>query len=208
MPTITKMRVCKPKYTKEIRELSGRVISLLRRNDPSLKPEAIDCNFPTNVEHDAVRQQLSKELFTGGVYCSIDQTSKTSLNLSGCRLTKEYVDKYGYNISPYTQRRGRILGWEDWVFVNDAINNVLDRNTVSANVKSLHGRFVIRTGIDRFSESDWEDVKYDNVGSMVNPVNRGDAWQSEGLGREGWLEEGRKVIIGSTMGMQMPARGE
>jgi hypothetical protein len=95
------------------------------------------------------------------------------------RLSNEYVKKHGRNFSPFTGRRGRILGWKNWVEVNNTVNKVLDKMHVGANVKSLGGKFKIRYGTHAFTESDWEDLAYENVGSVINPVPRKDAWQPE-----------------------------
>jgi len=102
-----------------------------------------------------------------------------AVRLQTIRLSDKWVKKYGYNISPYTGHRGRILGWENWVQVNNTINAVLDKLGVSATASSLHGKFKIREGKRKFTEDDWEELGYDNVGSLVNPVQRKDAWLPE-----------------------------
>lgn len=101
------------------------------------------------------------------------------IHLSDFRLSDKWVEKKGYNVSPYTGRKGRILGWKNWVKVNDTINKVLDKLHVSANVHSLHGKFRIREGKKKFTEEDWEDFARENVGSIVEPVSRRNAWLSE-----------------------------
>jgi len=95
------------------------------------------------------------------------------------RLSDDYVKKHGYNFSPYTGRRGRILGWQNWVEVNNTANIILDKLHAGANIKSLGGKFRIREGKHAFTESDWEDKGYENVGSMVEPITRKEAWQPE-----------------------------
>ena len=95
------------------------------------------------------------------------------------RLSGKWVKRYGYNVSPYTGHRGRILGWKNWVQVNNTINKVLDRLGVSATASSLHGKFKIREGKKKFTEEDWEELGYDNIGSVVSPVQRRDAWLPE-----------------------------
>jgi hypothetical protein len=95
------------------------------------------------------------------------------------RLSDGYVKKYGYNFSPYTGRRGRILGWQNWVEVNNTANIILDKLHAGANIKSLGGKFKIRIGTTALTESDWEEKGYENVGSMVEPVTRKEAWQPE-----------------------------
>jgi hypothetical protein len=95
------------------------------------------------------------------------------------RLSDDYVKKYGYNFSSYTGRRGRILGWKNWVEVNNTVNNVFDKMHMGANIKSLGGKFRIREGKRKFTESDWEEHGYENVGSMISPVTRKQAWLPE-----------------------------
>lgn len=95
------------------------------------------------------------------------------------RLSEKRIKEKGYNISPYTGRRGRILNWHNWVEVNNNINKVLDEHHASANIKSLGGKFKIREGTTAYTEADWDEHSGENVGSMVNPVLREEAWHSE-----------------------------
>jgi hypothetical protein len=108
------------------------------------------------------------------------------IRLQDIRLSEDYIKKYGRNISPYTGRRGRILGWYNWVEVNNAINNVLDKLHVSANVHSLHGKLKVREGKRRFGEKDWEEWGERNVGSIVRPVRMKEAWLPE-KERKDWM---------------------
>ena len=125
--------------------------------------------------------ELKSALIKKGYSNWVDKTSGQGLNIRDIRLSQKYVDKYGYNLSPWTGRRGRILGWKNWVSVNNTINKVLDREGVSANVKSLGGKFKIRKGKLSYTEQKWlNEAGYDNVGSVMNPVDRVDAWLPEG----------------------------
>jgi len=103
------------------------------------------------------------------------------VKIEDVRLSNRWVKRYGYNISPYTGHRGRILGWKNWVQINNTINKVLDKLGASANISSRtpQGKFKIREGKKKFTEEDWEERGYDNVGSVVNPVQRRDAWLPE-----------------------------
>ena len=56
--------------------------------------------------------------------------------------------------------------------VNNTFNKVMDRYGVSANVKSLGGKFIVRQGTDAKTESDWDWVGDENVGSQVRPILR------------------------------------
>lgn len=107
------------------------------------------------------------------------EPADAKIMISDVRLSDKWIAEKGYNISPHTGRRGRILGWKNWVQVNNTVNKVLDELDVSANVRSLHGVFMIREGEKKFTEEDWEERAYDNVGSMVEPLQRRYAWLSE-----------------------------
>ncbi len=72
-------------------------------------------------------------------------------------------------------KRTNNLSWDDWVEVNDTVNDTLDKFKVNANVKSLGGKFDIRDRDEgRRNENDWSNLEYENVGSMMNPITRKD----------------------------------
>lgn len=123
--------------------------------------------------------EIDSSLRNNGISCFVSTPTSSSIRLQNCRLTDDYVNKHGYNISPYSGRRGRVLNWDNWVTVNNTINKVLDRHDVSANASSLHGTFQIREGKKAFTEDDWEHLGWQNVGSVMSPVSRREAWSSE-----------------------------
>lgn len=129
-------------------------------------------------DRETVKDKLTSALKKLGYDFNV-RPAGTGFEIRNIRLSDEYVKKYGRNFSPFTGRRGRILGWKNWIQVNNAVNNVLDRMHVGANIKSLGGKFKIRYGKHRFTESDWEGLAYENVGSMVRPVARKDVWLPE-----------------------------
>lgn len=122
-----------------------------------------------------IYRKLSEAFRREGFIPSISIKSGKSLNYT-LRIDTSML---GHRISPYTGRRGNILGWDDWVKANNLVNDVLDGMNVSANVFSLAGKFRIREGKRRFTEDDWEGLKYENIGSMMSPVQRGEAWAPE-----------------------------
>jgi len=126
-----------------------------------------------------VARIIQARLRRNGYSSSANPVSSTGVNVSDIRLSQEYINKYGHNVSPFSGRRGRYLGWDNWVQVNAIINKALDEAHISANVKSLGGKFRIREGRKRFTRSDWEGLSGENVGSMVRPVAREDAWYPE-----------------------------
>ena len=128
---------------------------------------------------DELAKELTIDLSRLGYEVNFTADGKKLL-MSNVRLGDKKIEMEGYNISPYTGRRGRILSWDNWVEVNNRINDVLDRHNVSANVNSLAGKFKIREGTKRFGEADWNEEGYSNVGSVMSPVSRRDAWTSTG----------------------------
>lgn len=136
---------------------------------------------PTNAQMADLLIELKSALVKRGFSNYIEKRTGSAFDISDIRLSQKRIDKYGYNLSPYTGRRGRILSWKDWVEVNNSINKVLDRENVSANVRSLKGKFKIRKGRLSYGEEKWlREVGGENIGSMMNPIERVDAWQREG----------------------------
>lgn len=125
--------------------------------------------------------EIDMKLKGDGISCIVSTPTSSSIRLQECRLTDDYIKRHGYNISPYSGRRGRILNWDNWVTVNNTINNVLDKHDVSANASSLHGTFKIRKGKKAFTDDDWQHLARQNVGSVMQPVSRRNAWMSEGI---------------------------
>lgn len=108
-------------------------------------------------------------------------THKCSFRVTNIRLADKKLQEDGYNISPYTGRRGRVLNWDNWVEVNNAINEVFDEKKMAGKISSLNNQFKIRDGKTAFTEDEWEEKAYGNVGSQISPVYRKDAWGSEGI---------------------------
>ena len=123
----------------------------------------------------SVARELEQKLREKGYSVNIDTVSGR-LTFHDFRLIPEIT---GYNISAYTQKRGRILNWDDWIKVNKIVNQQLDKENISANVSSLGGKFVIRAGTEAKTERDWSTLSLENVGSEVSPVARRDAWKRE-----------------------------
>ena len=120
-----------------------------------------------------------KEALKEAGYDSYVDVKGSMVNLSYIRLSSDYIQKYGRNVSPYTGRHGNVLGWGNWVEVNNIINKTLDKMGVSANVSSQHGKLKIREGTHAFTERDWEEWGERNVGSIMNPIRARDAWIPE-----------------------------
>lgn len=107
-----------------------------------------------------------------------------AISLSDIRLAQGHNAQYSTIGSTDFQNLGKgaahyrltgALAWDDWVKVNDTVNDVLDKFHIQANVKAMHGKFDIRSKeAGRRSESDWSHLAGENVGSMVNPIARED----------------------------------
>lgn len=127
----------------------------------------------------SIKSRLNKK----GYDCKINLRG-SNFELHGCRLNDQYVKKHGRNLSPYAERwgktrRGRVLGWNNWVQVNNAVNAVMDEKNVCGKIDSLHGKFKVRDGKRKYTEDDWEDLGCENVGSEMYPMQRCEAWRSE-----------------------------
>jgi hypothetical protein len=161
-------------------------ITKVRKNNKAL--EETQWNFFLKNLQDELRKQ-------GFSFYTEVVSPYNSFKISDVRLSEEWTKKHGYNVSPYTGKRGSILGWKDWVRFNNTLNNVMNRHRISANAQSLGGKFTIRKGGVPMTESDWEALAEENVGSMVRPVPRREAWISEKeVGGEKELKEFRKRL--------------
>lgn len=126
-----------------------------------------------------VARILRNRLKRNGYDSYAEPVGKSGVHLSDIRLSQKYVNRFGRNLSPFTGRRGNILGWNNWVHVNAVINKVFDELGASANISTLKGKFQVREGKKRFTRKDWEQFAGENVGSIVSPVAREDAWLPE-----------------------------
>ena len=126
----------------------------------------------TNREiYDSIEAGLSK----------IGMTANLSTKTSSSVDVRNIRNKDSHNVRPYSEiagygksRRTNALTWNEWIKVNNTINDVLDSYNASANVHSLGGKFRIRAGTKRYTPDDWKTLGNENVGSMVHPVSRKD----------------------------------
>lgn len=120
-----------------------------------------------------LQTSLRKQGYSSQVSAKDHSVSVQQVRLvEGHNIQQSQSTKSGY-------RKTNALAWSDWVKVNNTINSELDKKKASANVKSLGGKFKIREGTHAFTEDDWEDLKYENVGSQMNPVTRYDYIQKD-----------------------------
>lgn len=126
-----------------------------------------------------IRAKIANMLRDKG-YSADVEIEGNSINLRDIRISDDRVKEQGHNLQQASStksgiRKTRSLSWYDWVEVNDSVNDILDINNIEANVKSLGGKFDIRDKTEgRRSESDWESLKGDNLGSIMKPVTRED----------------------------------
>src|SRR3972149_943598 len=121
-----------------------------------------------------IASDLRNRLTVEGYKANISIRNPTSVNIQNIRRAKSdnlHTVSYrmGYSKTP---KATNILTWDNWVEVNNDINRILSKKKASANVKSLGGKFKIREGIKEYTEEDWEHLKYENVGSQMNPITR------------------------------------
>ena len=107
---------------------------------------------------------------------------KYYMRLSDIRLNKAV---WGTNKSPYSSKTPfcyrTVLNYWQWGIVNTTVNVILDVFSVSANVRSLNGLFVIRAGMEKMDFYDWSTREYDNIGSIFHPIIRCEAWSPRDL---------------------------
>lgn len=127
-----------------------------------------------------VQNALTEKLVGLGFDFTILPRTSTSFEIRDIRIAPERLQSEGYNyrMFPYAAgfskhpRRTRALTWDNWIEVNGSVNEVLDRMNVSANVKTLGGKFKIREGTHAYTAQDWSELGRENVGSQVSPITR------------------------------------
>lgn len=161
------IRICKPKYEDVI------ITNISNTLEPeAFHDEIIKCRKIMPKEMQRMTEKISKRLNMLGIDCYIDVVGNTKVAFRQCKLTQDYIDNYGYNVSSYSERRSRLLGWEDWVDFHQVVNDVMDEDDISAHVFSIGcGGFEIRKGMNRMSREDWSSNEHYNVGSMAQPIS-------------------------------------
>ena len=139
--------------------------------------DMMEVNKIRGADVDAVANAVDAKIKGMGYAGWVNKKSGTSFDYRNIRKEKGIknimVSDAGYFGQPSKgYHRTKALSWNDWVKVNNAVNDVLDRLNVKANVHSLGGKFKIREGDLRYSESDWESLGEENVGSQMNPQTR------------------------------------
>lgn len=131
---------------------------------------------PTAGEMKMVIDDLSDKTRALGYNSYIFRVNSTRIDVKDVRLMQSYIDKFGYNRSPYTERRGRILNWENWTVFIDTINDVLDAYAVSANVSSQHDLIKIRAGDERRTAYQIETDLWEWAAGKRDPFMRRTMW--------------------------------
>ena len=136
------------------------------------------CNrIPRGNEMKMIIDELYRRLKQRGYNNYTFKVTKTRIDITNVRLSDEYVNKFGMNkttIYGRGNRRGRILGWINWVLVNEVINAVLNEYNVSAKVTSQNGMIRIREGTNGFNEYEIETMLRDRspYGAVDNLMYR------------------------------------
>ena len=136
---------------------------------------------PRERELEDLADEINKVLYDLGFRSPfghvVKDYGKYYMRLSDIRLNKAV---WGTNKSPYSSKTPfcyrTVLNYWQWGIVNTAINTVLDVFSVSANVRSLNGLFVIRERMEKMDFYDWSTREYDNIGSIFHPIIRCEAW--------------------------------
>lgn len=164
------------------KEAKQKLLSIMK--DKTLKAQI------TSIKGDMSKEDLANELkrlLNHRGYDANVRVDKGHIKIGDVRLSEKYLDEKGYNLKENLwngkKRRGRILNWNNWVEVNDTINDVMDKFKMSGNASSLGGKFKIRKGTERMTEDDWSYQQGENVGSIMHPIAREDDWQPEGIPR-------------------------
>jgi len=126
----------------------------------------------TNREiYDAVESGLSKI----GMKANLSTKTSTAVDVRNIRNKDSHNVMVRNELAGYGKsRRTSALSWNEWIKVNNTINDILDSFNASANVHSLGGKFRIRQGMKRYTPDDWESLGEENVGSQVSPISRKD----------------------------------
>lgn len=118
-----------------------------------------------------IADNVRKNLSNAGYKANVTLQGK-AVNVGQIRLASGHNEQVASTKSGF--RKTNALSWDDWVNVNRLLNKSVDQAHGEANISSLHGKFKIREGKHEFTEADWEDLKYENVGSQMNPITRYD----------------------------------
>jgi len=131
-----------------------------------------------------LQRDINERLKEKGYNVFVSIKDDGSINLSDLHISEKRIQEKGHNIQQKLQfgegketkyKRTRALSWDDWVEVNDTVNDILDEHSIKANVKSLGGKFDIRDKTEgRRTETDWTNLQEENVGSIMYPITRSD----------------------------------
>lgn len=137
---------------------------------------------PNNAE--LVRMLAAKLSLAGFTFNIIGKDKKTGFEFRTIRVD---TNKRGYNKGGHQYnmgfidkpRRTNCLSWNDWVEFNGLVNEVFDLAGASGKIYTLNGKFMIRDGDKVFTRNDWNDLAYENVGSIMYPISREDLYLHE-----------------------------
>lgn len=103
-----------------------------------------------------LRGVLAELMFDGNV--SVEGTAACSFNILNVRLSNEYVRRCGRNIND-RGRHGSFLNWDNWVDLNNAVNDLFDEMHLKASITS-NGRLFIVRNVEhgRMTEREWRSA--------------------------------------------------
>ncbi len=174
-------------WFKEPRRHSLAARGIKTRQNPIHNRMNRDVNYRPKQNHVATRLRTA-----AGARLTVNEADMLQRDFSermeklGIRYDSDFRNQYSTwktsqfrhteSVNRFTQtgRKTNVLSWDDWVNVNNAMNESMNKFNISGNVNTLGGKFKVREGNQTFTEDDWEHLAYENVGSVVEPVQRKD----------------------------------
>lgn len=174
-------------WFKEPRRHSLAAKGIKTRQNPVHNRMSRDVSYRQKQNHVATRLRTST-----GERLTVNDAEKLRMDFSermeklGIRYDSDFRNEYSTwktsqfrhteSVNRFTQtgRKTNVLSWDDWVKVNNAMNESMNKFGISGNVSTLGGKFRVREGTDAKTEEDWEHLADENVGSVVEPVPRRD----------------------------------
>jgi len=136
--------------------------------------------IPSPKHMDTLVRVIERKLKLKGYSAYVEKKNKCRIYIAGSiLLTDNFKAKFGRNLNEFSGRKSSHLSWDNYLVVNQTLNELLDAYGISANITSLKGKFVIRRGMTTYTDSDWELLRWENVGSWMQPVRRDEQYPNE-----------------------------
>lgn len=182
------------KYTKREKNAVGRMRVILKSQDPQYPDTQLLVMMDVG-DANQLRNKINKSLKRIGINCQmLVKDDNQAFDIWNCKLTKDYIAKFGINHDPIQDRDSDRLGFEDVFDMTHIVNEVMDAQKVNGNVivkyDNLDRDIVVREGDMPLTKNLWHFqyhlVKKDK---FANPLFIDDILVSKGLGRKQFREE-------------------